>query len=380
MKTTDYDEIRPYYDEELPIIYDELEKDHDFKKLMSIVYPKLSFEQLMSMMRNCKRKIDFQLKFCVPFLDELTKKSCDELNLDTSALTDILAPYTFISNHRDIVLDSAFLSYKLIKEKANTAEEAIGDNLFVFPWIKHLVRINKSFIVQRATSMKQMLLSSQRLSRYIHYTIAEKLQSIWIAQREGRAKDSNDRTQVSLMKMLTMGGEGSLKERFKHLHIVPLSISYEYDTCDYLKAKEMQQKRDDESYKKKPSDDLISMQLGIQGYKGRVNFVMGNCIDEAIEKLDESLSKKEIFSSVAALIDKEIHRNYVFYPINYIAADLLQKTNVRALNYTEQDKKQVLSYFEKQLAKIELPQKDTSFLYDRMLEMYANPLLNNEAL
>jgi hypothetical protein len=380
MKTTEYDEIRPYHDEELPFVYDQLEKDETFKKVMGIAFPELSFEQFMTAMRGCERKIDFQLKFCLPFLDRLIEQSCNELKLDTTALEDISNPYTFISNHRDIVLDSAFLSYLLIKAGANTAEEAIGDNLLIYPWIKHLVRINKSFIVQRAASMKQMMLSSQRLSRYIHYTINDKKQSIWIAQREGRAKDSNDRTQVSLLKMLAMSGEGTIKNRLKELHIVPLAISYEYDPCDYLKAMEMQLKRDSPSYKKMPKDDLMNMQVGILGYKGRVNFVMGRCLDQEIALLEESLSKKEYFSAIVALIDREIHRNYVFYPINYIAADVLEQCEKRTSYYTKEDKAKVEDYLRQRLAKIDIPHKDEAFLYQKIIEMYANPLLNNEAL
>lgn len=190
-----------------------------------------------------------------------------------------------------------------------TVEIAIGDNLLIYPWIKKLVRVNKSFIVQRALSMRQMLESSARMSRYIHFAVTQKQENVWIAQREGRAKDSNDRTQDSVLKMLAMGGEGDIIDRLKELHIVPVALSYEYDPCDFLKAKEMQQKRDSETFKKSQADDLTNMQTGIFGYKGRVHFQTGPCINEELEAL-RGLPKTEVFTQVSTLIDKHIHRNY----------------------------------------------------------------------
>ena len=156
---------------------------------------------------------------------------------------DIENKYLYISNHRDIILDSAFLCAKFIEKKIDTVEIAIGDNLLINPWIEDLVRINKSFIVQRGLNARQVLESSKRLATYIKYTLQVKKNSIWIAQREGRAKDSDDRTQESLLKMLNLSGEKSFIENLKELNICPLSISYEYDPCDYLKAKEFQLKR-----------------------------------------------------------------------------------------------------------------------------------------
>ena len=171
--------------------------------------------------------------------------------------------------------------------------------------------------------MRQMLESSGRMSRYMHHTIKDKNQSIWIAQREGRAKDSNDRTQESVLKMLAMGGEGDIIDRLIEMNILPLAISYEYDPCDYLKAQEFQLKRDIPDYKKTQEDDLKNMQTGLFGPKGRVHFQVASCINEELEKLDRSLSKPELFSQISALIDRRIHANYRMYPGNYIAHDYL---------------------------------------------------------
>jgi soluble P-type ATPase len=179
-----------------------------------------------------------------------------------------------------------------------TADVALmDDNLRKIPTF---VRVNKSFIVLRALTMRQMLEASARMSRYMHYTISEKKQSIWIAQREGRAKDSNDRTQDSVLKMLAIGGEGDVIDRLMEMNIAPLAISYEYDPCDFLKAQEFQLKRDIEGYKKTTADDLLNMQTGLFGYKGRVHFQTGACMNDELAKIDRSLPKPELFARMSA--------------------------------------------------------------------------------
>ena len=210
----------------------------------------------------------------------------------------------------------------------------------------------------------------------MHFAIKEKNENIWIAQREGRAKDSDDRTQKSILQMMSMGGEGSIIDRLKQLHLVPLAISYEYDPCDYLKAKEYQQKRDDADWKKGPTDDLVSMQTGIFGYKGHVHYHAAPCLDEYLDSLDPDMPKQDLYNKVAAHIDHEIHSNYRLYPGNYVALDLLENTTSHASEYTEEDKQKFMKYIEGQLAKIDLPDKDEAYLKERILTMYANPVRN----
>lgn len=373
---TEFDEIRPYHDEELPQIYEELITDPMFQQVMGAVMPGVPFEAIAMQMRACKTKLDFQKTFCYSFLKDIIRKATTGVTLNHDALPDKQQAYTYISNHRDIILDSGFLSLLLVEAGMDTVEIAIGDNLLIFPWIKKLVRINKSFIVQRALTMRQMLESSARMSRYMHYAIAEKKQSIWIAQREGRAKDSDDRTQDSILKMFAMGGEGDIIDRLSSLNIVPLAISYEYDPCDYLKAQEFQLKRDVEGFKKSQADDLQNMQTGLFGYKGQVHFQPAPCINEALAALDRNLPKQELFSTISALIDKGIHANYRIYPNNYVAADMLSGTAEFASHYTEEEKQRFSAYLCKQLARIEIPNKDETFLREKMLQMYANPLKN----
>ena len=376
MATTEFDEIRPYNDEELPQIFEELIADPAFQKAATDAIPNVPFELLAQKIRACKSKLDFQETFCYGILWKIAADHTDGLTLDHTALPDKSKAYTYVSNHRDIILDSGFLSILLVDQGMDTVEIAIGDNLLVYPWIKKLVRVNKSFIVQRALTMRQMLESSARMSRYMHYTINEKKQSIWIAQREGRAKDSNDRTQDSVLKMLAMGGEGDLIDRLIEMNIAPLAISYEYDPCDFLKAQEFQLKRDIEGYKKTTQDDLISMQTGLFGYKGKVHFQTAPCINDKLEQLDRSLSKQELFSGISACIDRRIHGNYRIYSGNYVAYDWLNNTSEFADHYTSEEKQRFVTYIEQQLGKIKIPNKDEDFLRGKLLLMYANPLVN----
>ena len=372
----EFDEIRPYHDEELPQIFEELIADPAFRQAAATVMPDVPFDVVAQKMRACKTKLEFQKTFCYGLLWKLAADTTDGLSLDHTALPDKKIAYTYISNHRDIILDSGFLSILLVDQGMDTVEIAIGDNLLIYPWIKKFVRVNKSFIVLRALSMRQKLEASARMSRYIHYTIGEKNQSIWIAQREGRAKDANDRTQDSVLKMLAMGGEGHVIDRLMEINLAPLAISYEYDTCDFLKAQEFQLKRDIPDYKKSTADDLLNMQTGLFGYKGRVHFQTGACINDELAKMDRSLSKPELFARLSALIDKRIHANYQINPNNYVAHDLLEGNETFASHYTAEDRQRFITYVDGQLDRIAIPNKDLSFLREKMFLMYANPLRN----
>ncbi len=375
----EFDAIRPWEPEDLPEVFDRLLANDQFKQVLAYLYPQVPLEMIAQKLKACKTNLDFQLAFAYDFVHGILKKATTGCEMDCSSL-DNTRNYTFISNHRDIVLDSAILDVMLIENKfKTTCEIAIGDNLLSLPWVKDLVRVNKAFIVERALSMRQMLMSSKRLSDYMHFAIKEKNENIWIAQREGRAKDSNDRTQKSILQMMSMGGEGSIIERLKQLHLVPLSISYEYDPCDFLKAKEFQQKRDYAEWKKGPTDDLVSMQTGIFGYKGHVHYHAAPCLDEYLDSLDPDMPKQDIYNKVAAYIDQQIHRNYRLYPGNYVALDMLEETEAYTDQYTAEDKAKFEKYIQGQLAKIDLPNKDEAYLKERLLTMYANPVRNNLA-
>lgn len=373
----EFDEIRPYDPEELPVIFEELIADPEFRAVAEQVLPEMPYEEACDRLRRCRTNLEVQETFFCPLLHDIVKRYSDGLVLENSRSVDKRAPHTFITNHRDIVMDSAFLSISLLDYGfGNTVEIAIGDNLLIRPWIKKLVRVDKAFIVQRSAGLRQMLASSARLSRYMHYAIAVKHENIWIAQREGRAKDSNDRTQDAILKMMAMGGEGSIIDRLKQLNLVPTALSYEYDPCDYLKAQEFQQKRDIEGFKKSPKDDLVNMQTGIFGYKGRICFRMAEPLNDWLDTLPADMPKTELFAAVASHIDKEIHRNYELYSGNYVAADLLRATKEFAAHYTTEEKARFEAYLESRLEKATLPNPDTAFLRERLLTMYANPVFN----
>lgn len=375
-----FDPIRPFEPDELPDVFDRLLQNEQFSSVLAYLYPDVSKEALAAKMHACKDNLDFQKTFCYGFLVQLLAQLSKGCDIDIASL-DTDSRYTFISNHRDIVLDSALLDKLLIDAGFNTTcEIAIGDNLLKLPWVKDLVRVNKSFIVERALSMREMLMASKRLSEYMHFVIAEKNDNVWIAQREGRAKDSNDRTQEAILKMMVMGGEGSIIDRLKQLHLVPLAISYEYDPCDYLKAAELQARRDNPSWQKGPMDDVTSMQTGIMGYKGYIHYQCADCIDNYLDTIPADTPKTELFRLIADHIDRQIFAGYRLYPNNYVALDLLHGDSAHADHYTAEDKAQFEVYLKGQLDKIEMEGKDDAYLREQMLKMYANPAINQMGL
>ncbi len=381
MKTPSiYDDIRPFDPEELPAAFERLLSDAQFQQVLGYLYPGVPLEAVKTKMMACKTNLEFQLAFCYGFLKDLMAKASKGFDMNVEAV-DVTKRYTFVSNHRDIVLDSALLDVLLYDAGFNTTcEIAIGDNLLSLPWVKDLVRLNKSFIVQRSLSPREFLMASKKMAEYMHYVVGEKNDNIWIAQREGRAKDSNDRTQPSILKMMAMGGEGSPVDRLRQLHIVPLAISYEYDPCDFLKAAEFQLRRDVPGWKKTALDDVNSMRTGIMGYKGGVHYHCAPCIDGFLDNLSPDIPKTKVFDVIAEHIDKEIFKNYRLYPSNYIALDMLEGNEAHAGRYTADDKAVFEKYLQGQIARIDIPNKDEAFLRERMLTMYANPARNSLAV
>lgn len=372
----EYADIRPFQPEELPAAFNQLLSDPEFLSILPHVFNGVPVETIKAQLHTCTDTLDFQKKFVYAIVKKILAEKSDGCDLNADSLPSKTANYTFVSNHRDIVLDAALLDVMLIDNGfPTTVEIAIGDNLLIRPWIETVVKLNKSFIVRRNPGIREMLQSSKLMSRYMHFAINEKHENIWIAQREGRAKDSDDRTQESLLKMLAMGGEGGLVESLKQLNIAPLAISYEYDPCDFLKAKEFQLKRDNENYKKTQADDMANMQTGILGYKGRVHYQTGKPVNEWIDEY-ATLPKGEIFKAIAARMDREIHANYRLFPGNYIAADMLDGKEDFKAHYTADDRQRFETYLAKKLSLIDVPNKDEAFLRERILTMYAMPLRN----
>ena len=369
-----YDDIRPLLPEEVPGAIEGLIALPELRAIYERLGLSWSWEELSELLRSCRSVEDFKQRVSYHWVKQVMRGCCTSVELTGAEQLRPGGAYTYVSNHRDIVLDSAFLNVLLADAGAKYPQIAIGDNLMIYPWVETLVKLNGSFLVRRGLQGRQVLLAAKLLSEYMHEAVAEG-QSIWIAQREGRAKDSSDHTQPALLKMLAMGSrERQPAAALASLNIVPVTCSYEYDPCDYLKAQEMQLKRDVAGYKKRPADDGINMRTGIQGWKGRVTFHIGRPLSQLLPTDASALSVEEL----ASLMDAEIHRHYVLYPLNYVAYDELEGTD-SSEHYTAEERAEALRYIEARLQLVQLPEglePDKAFLRHCILTMYANPLRN----
>ena len=377
IKKEGFDDIRPFYDDEIQIIIERLLADPLFRKVTEETLRSISWEELKAKLLTFNNKYDFQQMIIKPTIFSILGKNAKSVDCTGFENITKFEACTYISNHRDIVLDASILCILLLNAGFDTCEICLGDNLLIQPWIANLVRLNKGIIVKRGVGTRQQYEVSKQLSEYIHFAINEKKQSVWVAQREGRAKNSDDKTQLSVLKMLSMGGEGNFLESISKINITPVSLSYEFDPSDYLKAEEFQLKRDNPEYKKTTESDMKNMGTGILGYKGNIHFQIARPINQLLPQIDQSADKNEQVAQVAALIDKEIYLNYRFYPVNYVAYDKLWGNNsFFKEKYTEEEKKEVENYFQQQLEKINIPNKDIDFLTEKLLEMYAYPVKN----
>lgn len=376
MNNEKFQDIAPIEDKDVKQTIQELLVDPGFIHAVKYILPDIDWAEFSAEMSSYNSKFDFQSRMIAPTVWGIARKTSSSLT--ASGWENLIdgKSHLIISNHRDIVLDAGLLNILLNEKGFPTTEIAIGDNLLIHPWIEKLVRLNKSFLVKRGVSVRQMLEVSAHMSEYIHYTINQKKESVWLAQREGRAKDANDRTQESLLKMLALAPKsGTFPEHIKGLNVVPLSISYEYDPCDYLKAMEFQQKRDNPEFKKSQRDDLLNMEIGLLGFKGNIHFRFGNEINRHLDEV-MSFDRKEQPAAVARIIDKEIHSNYKIFPCNYIAYDKLEGAGRFKDKYTSEQITEFEVYLNKQMAKITLENKDEDFLMNRLLTMYSNTLRN----
>lgn len=371
-----FNSIRCYTDEEVPYVISQIVNRPEIIKVLSYVLGPDHAEFFVRNLAPINTIDDFQKEVIVTVLTAIEHKTCKDVVLHGTEKISKESGALFITNHRDIVLDSALLVMHLYFKGFKTSQIAIGNNLLIQPWIEHAVRMNKSFIVRRNGSIKEQLLISKNLSEYIRYAITELQETVWLAQREGRAKDSNDVTQPSIVKMLNMSSGASFAESINELNITPIAINYEYDACDFLKAKEFQQKRNIQGFKKSPMDDLINMQTGLMAPKGRVSYNV--CDPIVVPQGWNNLPKNEQVAKLVAEIDKRLHSSYILYPNNYVAADLLYNTNKFADKYTEKDKEKFVAYVEGQLNKIDIENPDYPFLRHMIYTMYANPALNQE--
>ena len=280
--------------------------------------------------------------------------------------------YLFISNHRDIILDTSLLNTCLFDYGLVMTASAIGDNLVKRDFMNTLAKLNRNFLVQRGLSPRELLQSSKLMSEYIGQLLLRENRSVWIAQREGRTKDGNDATHSGVLKMLGMGSdEKDLMQYFKKLKVVPVAISYEYDPTDALKMPQLMAEAKDEIYVKEKNEDFVNLLSGIIGQKKRIHIHVGEVLDKELDLIaaENDNTNKQV-QALAQAIDDSILQSYKLWPTNYIAYDLLYKTNTYSNHYTENEK----SLFERRLEmKIDI---SNEMMVESFLNMYANPVVN----
>jgi 1-acyl-sn-glycerol-3-phosphate acyltransferase len=366
--------IAPYTDEKVPAIASELIKSRTFRSMFSYLFPDMSDQAFEDKMHSLTSIRDWQYEVVYPAVEEISRRSTLEVSINGLENLEKGKPYLFISNHRDIVLDSAILNFQLAKAGFETTRIAIGSNLLVTPEVTHLAKLNKSFVVRRDVPPKEMYTYSRELSDYIRNSIRRDGESVWIAQREGRTKDGNDRTQQGLLKMFTISGGSDLIENLKELNIVPVAISYEFDPCDVLKIHERWARQADHNYQKHPQDDLKSMYMGINGMKGRVNLTITPPLDNELEHLKSTKVKNDQLALLAEMIDRRIHQHYHLWPVNYVAYDILMNGNRFAgSHYHEEEEQAARNYFHQRLGGMDHKRAE---MEKWLLEMYANPVIN----
>lgn len=367
----EFDTIRPYTGNEITAATERLSNSEEFLAVFSGL-TKIKPETIIAFLRSIHTPEEFQSKFFGPAIQAVINNTSDGVTVTGLENLQPDTSYLFISNHRDIILDSAILNLILRNNGLKYTQAAIGSNLLVNEWVTDLVKLNSCFIIERDIPVREMIVSSALRSKYIRGTILEGKNSIWIAQREGRTKNGDDRTQPSLLKMFKMSGPKDFVENFKELRIVPVSISYEWEPCDDLKTSELYTKTVSE-YVKTPEEDMRSMQTGLGVYKGRINFGIDKPITTELETIAGLPSNGERLSALAQLIDTKIYKNFKLWPNNYIAYDLLHSVNKYTRFYNEKEKENFIRIMTQKVDRIE---GNRSLLNNIFLEIYATPVRN----
>lgn len=377
MPVSKYEKIRFYHDDEVQPALQQYVNHPMVKALLQFSFPEKSYKEIEELVATCHSIRDFQSKIIYSSVQRVLQKSSEGLSYSGFDKLAKDQSYMYISNHRDIILDTCLLNCVLYEQDLIMTASAIGDNLVQKPFLLLLSRINRNFLVQRGLGPREMLQSSQNLSEYIRHLLLEENRSVWMAQREGRTKDGNDTTQQGVLKMLAMAkGDLSISEYFANIKIVPVAISYEFDPTDILKMPEIMAKRMEETYTKSANEDFNSILKGALGNKGRIHIEAGEVLTqdwfENIEKKESSTN--DFLKAMATNIDSRIHKNYKLWPANFIACDLLNNDDAHADHYTLKEKRQ----FERRLTR-RINVKNALEVNSYLL-MYANPVINQEAL
>lgn len=369
---TKFDAIRPFYDAEVNEAIHSCVNNPMMKAIMAFTFPDVDDQVWKEQLKRTHSIRDFQCNFIYQSVKKVLEKSSEGLTTSGFEKLEPNTSYLFISNHRDIILDTSLLNVCLFDHGLVMTASAIGDNLVQKDFLKILSRLNRNFLVQRGLSPRELLESSKLMSEYIGQLLLRENRSVWIAQREGRTKDGNDATHSGVLKMLAMGsGEYTMMDYFKKIKIVPVSISYEYDPTDALKMPQLMAAANAEKYIKEKNEDFITLLSGIIGQKKRIHIHVGNVLEKELDVIEQEFdnNNKQI-QALAQTIDDSILQSYKLWPTNYIAYDLLNKTNTYSNYYTEAEK----SLFERRL-EMRIDEKNAQMV-ESFLAMYANPVVN----
>lgn len=373
-----FEDIRPYRDFEFRTVMDSLLNSDLSDLLIKSVFPDLPMDIVKAQLRAISTINEFQEKVIYQAIKSILAKTSQGF---TKSGTENLVSgqrYLFVSNHRDIILDPSLLNMAIVEQGFETAEIAIGDNLLQVPWVKDLARLNKSFIVKRNLPVRELVTASKLLSYYISDTVINRKKSVWIAQREGRAKDGNDRTQAGVLNMLGLASTGSLKQHFMDLNILPVSLSYQLDPCDTDKVRSLYSIKFFGGYTKELNEDNLAMRKGIMGQKGKIHIHFGKSITDQIEMIDDKLHKNELIQQVSQLIDRQIIGNYKEQSSNLISYDILKGTPIQdAAGYSQDERDAFLKDID---LKISAMAGDPQELKSIFLEMYARPFQNKKEI
>lgn len=372
-KEKDFEDIRPYRDDEINPALKRIISNPVFDRIMDFFLPHVDKDKIRELLSETKSIHSFQKNFVYQLVSSIIAKSTAGVTCKGMEHINPGTPYLFISNHRDIVLDSAILQSLLVDSGHNTTEISFGNNLMINPFVVDLGKANRMFKVNRGGSSRQLLVNSQILSAYIRHTIADRKNSVWIAQRPGRTKNGNDKTETSLLKMLNMSGTGNTEESFRELNIVPVTVSYEYEPCCALKIKELITTSLTGKYQKQPNEDLNSIITGITQQKGRIHLTLEPPLDQILDQLKTKTSVNEKINMLAGIIDTKMHTNFRLWPNNYIAWDIQNSSQGFNEFYTSDDKMKFLEYMEAETGGLE---GDRDKINDIFLGIYANPVSN----
>lgn len=372
-KEFDFENLRPYYDSEAEEAMKRIAYEPNYHKAMAYLYPNMTEQEMIDKALSIKSPYEFQIGFMRQAIWTIVNNTSAGLTYSGIEKLDKNKTYLYIANHRDILLDSAILQIILDKENFSTSEITFGSNLMDSSFITDFGKMNRMFAVKRDGNAKELYEISRHLSAYIRHTIIDKKVSLWIAQRNGRAKDGHDLTQTGLLKMLNMSGTKGFEQNFLELNIVPLTISYEYEPCDALKVKENYLASLQNKYIKEEGEDLNSIKTGVRQPKGKIHVAFGTPLNKEITEIATISNDNEKIKLLTSVIDRQVYQNYQLNPNNYIAYDMVKETNAFEKNYSLAEKEHFINYMNTQLANIN---GETDVLINLFLKMYANPVIN----